>query len=141
MTDKLFHALNMAAGELPPGWIVELCVERGAGWVELYDPDGDRHELEDMPDATLAEQVDAAVLEALRASGLEPRAEKETAAGPSLEDFAKSPTPTCGVVIDDAEMTEAETSPEQQIPDGWCPICGGQNSEHKSGCQDGSEIP
>lgn len=33
-----------------------------------------------------------------------------------------------------------ETSPEQQIPDGWCPICGGKDGEHKSGCQDGSEI-
>jgi hypothetical protein len=25
------------------------------------------------------------------------------------------------------------------IPDGWCPICGGKDGEHKSGCQDGSE--
>jgi hypothetical protein len=25
------------------------------------------------------------------------------------------------------------------IPDGWCPICGGKDGEHKSGCEDGSE--
>lgn len=22
----------------------------------------------------------------------------------------------------------------------WCPVCGGKDGEHKSGCQDGSEI-
>lgn len=23
------------------------------------------------------------------------------------------------------------------VPDGWCPVCGGQNGEHKQGCVDG----
>lgn len=78
MTDKLFDAIQMAAGQLPEGWIVELCIERGAGWVELYDPDGARHELKEMPDASLAEEVDAAVDEAQRASGLAPSPTLET---------------------------------------------------------------
>lgn len=29
---------------------------------------------------------------------------------------------------------------KQQIQDGWCVICGGKDGEHKSGCQDGSEV-
>lgn len=78
MTDKLFDSIQMAAGQLPEGWIVELCIERGAGWVELYDPDGDRHELKEMPDASLAEEIDAAVDEAQRASGLAPSPTQET---------------------------------------------------------------
>lgn len=28
-----------------------------------------------------------------------------------------------------------------ETPDGWCPVCGGKDGDHKSGCQDGSEIP
>jgi len=27
-----------------------------------------------------------------------------------------------------------------QAPDGWCQNCGGKDGEHKSGCEDGSEI-
>lgn len=73
MTDVLLGAVNMAAGALPDGWILHLCVERGAGWIELYDEDGERHELEELSDSTLAEQIDAAVSEALHASGLAPR--------------------------------------------------------------------
>lgn len=68
MTDTLLNAIQEAAGNLPEGWIIELCVERGAGWVELYDADGDRHELDELPDASLAEEVTAAIVEAKRAS-------------------------------------------------------------------------
>jgi hypothetical protein len=68
MTDALLTALKDAARDLPDGWIVEVCVERGAGWVELYDQDGDRHEVEELPDSSLAEQVAAALGEAKRAS-------------------------------------------------------------------------
>jgi hypothetical protein len=78
VTDKLFDSIQNAAGQLPEGWIIDLCVERGAGWVELYDPDGDRHELGEMPDASLAEEVDAAVAEAQRASGMAPSPTPET---------------------------------------------------------------
>lgn len=28
----------------------------------------------------------------------------------------------------------SECLAEQVIPDGWCPICGGQKGEHKPGC-------
>jgi hypothetical protein len=85
VTDKLFESLQNAAGQLPEGWIVELCVERGAGWVDLYDPDGDRHELKEMPDASLAEEVDAAVEEAQRASGLAPSPRMETSSALSIK--------------------------------------------------------
>lgn len=33
-----------------------------------------------------------------------------------------------------------EPSGNQAIPEGWCPICGDKDGEHKSGCQDGSEV-
>jgi len=57
----LNEALQRAAGELPQGWEIRLCVERGAGWVELYDPVGD-----DIGDfATNAERLDFTVIDAL----------------------------------------------------------------------------
>lgn len=87
MTAILANAINNAARDLPAGWLIELCVERGAGWVELYNPDGDRHELEELADSSLGEQVTAAINEALRASGAAPaqetRAGHETSAAPS----------------------------------------------------------
>lgn len=66
---SLTAAINAAARDLPDGWLIQLCVERGAGWIELHNPDGDRHELEDMADLTLGEQVAVAISEARRATG------------------------------------------------------------------------
>jgi hypothetical protein len=37
----LNDAFEEACGELPDGWMVLIYLERGAGWVELSDPDGD----------------------------------------------------------------------------------------------------
>ncbi len=39
--DPLNDAVEEACGELPDGWQVIINMERGAGWVDLFDPDGD----------------------------------------------------------------------------------------------------
>lgn len=56
----LDEAMEQAAQDLPDGWIVRVCAERGAGWVELIDPDAD----EAMIDAdcdSLASEVHIAI--------------------------------------------------------------------------------
>ena len=39
--EGLNDAVEEACGELPEGWMVLIYLERGAGWVDLSDPDGD----------------------------------------------------------------------------------------------------
>ena len=36
----LYEAAERACGELPDGWQISICMENGAGWVELYDDCG-----------------------------------------------------------------------------------------------------
>lgn len=55
----LHDAIQRAAGELPEGWEIRLCVEHHAGWVELIGPDG----TEDF--ATNNERLDYTVNDAL----------------------------------------------------------------------------
>lgn len=55
----LHDAIQRAAGELPDGWEIRLCVEHHAGWVELIGPDG----TEDF--ATNNERLDYTVIDAL----------------------------------------------------------------------------
>lgn len=55
----LYEAIQRAAGELPEGWEIRLCVEHHAGWVELIGPDG----TEDF--ATNNERLDYTVTDAL----------------------------------------------------------------------------
>ena len=55
----LHEALQRAAGELPKGWEIRLCVEHHAGWVELIGPAG----TEDF--ATNDERLDYTVIDAL----------------------------------------------------------------------------
>lgn len=38
---ELEMVIQRAASELPDGWEIRICVERGAGWVELTNPDGE----------------------------------------------------------------------------------------------------
>ena len=38
---------NTACRDLPPGWELYLYMEHGAGYFELYDPNGDRIDSED----------------------------------------------------------------------------------------------
>jgi hypothetical protein len=55
----LHRAMQRAAGELPEGWEIVIGVERGAGWVDVTDWDGNPHET--CPDDSLAQQVHAAI--------------------------------------------------------------------------------
>lgn len=61
----LDEAMQKAAGHLPCGWIVSVCCERGAGWVELSNPDGDHINFDTSPDKNLAEQIDDAIAHAI----------------------------------------------------------------------------
>jgi hypothetical protein len=45
--DPLNDAVEEACGELPDGWQVIINMERGAGWVDLFDPDGDCIEVQE----------------------------------------------------------------------------------------------
>lgn len=55
-------AIERAARDLPDGWEVHVCVERGAGWAILYNPNGDVVELEDQDsDNRLVAEVNAAI--------------------------------------------------------------------------------
>ena len=36
---RIGQELHRAASELPEGWEIEIRVEKGAGWVTLWDPD------------------------------------------------------------------------------------------------------
>lgn len=62
----LHDAMERAANELREGWIIEVNVERGAGYVVLSDEQGNLLSI-DGADQTLSEQVDAAIA-AARAS-------------------------------------------------------------------------
>lgn len=42
---RIGQEIQRAAGELPDGYEMQICVERDAGWVVLYNPDGDVIEL------------------------------------------------------------------------------------------------
>ena len=47
---RLGQEIHRAAGELPPGWNIEIDVERGAGSVTLIDPECERTYFNDMVD-------------------------------------------------------------------------------------------
>jgi hypothetical protein len=72
MRIKLEEAVQMAAGHLPVGWQINLSVERGAGWVDLFDEDGEKVEFDTSPDNDLSQQIDDAVDHALKRCGLVP---------------------------------------------------------------------
>jgi hypothetical protein len=54
-------AMQRAAAELPDGFGVHVCLEKGAGWVELYGPDGERMEYEENTDGEITPRIHAAV--------------------------------------------------------------------------------
>ena len=60
----LDDALQSAARDLPEGWSIIVQIERGAGWVELYNADGARIDFENV-DRDLHEQVAEALKVAL----------------------------------------------------------------------------
>ena len=54
----LDQAVEYAAEHLPEGWKIEICVEKGAGWCDLYDPEGDFRSTPDYDSETkLGDQV------------------------------------------------------------------------------------
>ena len=56
---------NHVCRHLPDGWELRLCMEKGAAWVTLHNPDGDTIELPDAADKSLEQQVNDALCEAL----------------------------------------------------------------------------
>lgn len=58
-----FGAIDAACGNLPDGWVIHLCMENGAVWLELISPDGDdiMDKVEWSDDHTIPEQIALAV--------------------------------------------------------------------------------
>lgn len=52
---------NLLARFLPEGWEVQMCIERGAGWVTLSNPNGDYVPLPDAGDKSLMQQLNDAL--------------------------------------------------------------------------------
>jgi len=70
--ESLQAVANKVCGELPEGWVINLCMENGAAWVEAIKPSGYTIEI-DGADLTLENQV----MEALnQASELEAGGER-----------------------------------------------------------------
>jgi len=61
----LYEAVERACTDLPDGWSIQLVMEKGAGWVELYDDCGVH--CDDFPtdneriDYTVNDAIDAAI--------------------------------------------------------------------------------
>lgn len=53
-------AANKVCGELPEGWVINLCMENGAAWVEAIKPSGYTIDI-DRGDLSLVEQIDEAM--------------------------------------------------------------------------------
>jgi hypothetical protein len=67
--------MQKAARDLPLGWEIAVVCEKGAGWVELHNDEGDHVEFDTSPDRNLAEQVCDAVAYAIEVTSLETRPE------------------------------------------------------------------
>jgi hypothetical protein len=65
MSGDFLKMLNRVCRDLPQGWIVRICLERDAGWVEMSRPDGSLVDL-DAGDTTLDLQIG----EALKLAGV-----------------------------------------------------------------------
>jgi hypothetical protein len=63
--------MQKAARDLPLGWEIAVVCEKGAGWVELHNDEGDHVEFDTSPDRNLAEQVCDAVAYAIEVTSLE----------------------------------------------------------------------
>ena len=58
----LVHSMaNAVCRHLPEGYELRLCMENGAAWVDLRNPDGDCVELPDAADKSLEKQVNDAL--------------------------------------------------------------------------------
>jgi hypothetical protein len=59
------EAMQAAAATLPAAYDLRIYLERGAGWVELYDPDGKSVEFDEDTDSGMAGRIRAATAEAI----------------------------------------------------------------------------
>jgi hypothetical protein len=59
------EAMQAAAATLPAAYDLRIYLERGAGWVELYDPDGKPVEFDEDTDSGMAGSIRAATAEAI----------------------------------------------------------------------------
>lgn len=55
------QAIEEAAESLPDGCVIEINVENGAAWLNMYGPNGSDIDLPECVDSTLAEQVQEAM--------------------------------------------------------------------------------
>ncbi len=59
-SESLQAIANKICGEAPEGWVINLCMENGAAWVEAIKPSGFTIDI-DGGDQTLAEQLNEAL--------------------------------------------------------------------------------
>lgn len=70
---KLESAINRCAAHLPEAWHIEITIERGAGWADLFDPGGEKLTWKcNLSDLDLHEQVEKLLSYARTASELRP---------------------------------------------------------------------
>lgn len=65
---SFYAACQRAAAELPYDWEIRICLENGAGTVELVDPDGEVTNMDVDADDRMTAEVNAAIDEALTAA-------------------------------------------------------------------------
>ena len=66
---KLYKAVNAACGDLPEGYYANIHIENGAGYIELFDSDGNEIHFE-AADLNIVDQVDEAVFTAKAADNM-----------------------------------------------------------------------
>lgn len=54
--------------DVRPGYVVSLCMEKGAAWVELIGPSGHEITLPDAADKTIEQQINDAIEASYRAN-------------------------------------------------------------------------
>lgn len=61
---ELYRQIERAASDLPNGWEIRVCVEKDAGYAELYDPDGCEVDFPNSCETlalTVSDAIDAAI--------------------------------------------------------------------------------
>jgi hypothetical protein len=58
------ETIEKICSHMPPGYILNICIEDGAAWVDLYSPDGRKERLPDAADKNMVEQVNDALCKA-----------------------------------------------------------------------------
>jgi hypothetical protein len=60
-------AWNMACRDLPEGWSIDINLEKGSGWLDLWQPNGEKYDL-NTADMGPVEQLMAAIAAAKAAA-------------------------------------------------------------------------